>query len=138
MAQSNATDPRADRLAMAAAAIDAMKGDYIVQLQNDLTNLKAIWDSVDVKNPDVTLLDNLFDAAHNLKGQAGTFGYDLVTSIAASLCELLRNDGANPDKMNAVGQHVSVLERIVEKNIIGNGGETGTKIVQALQGLSTT
>ena len=138
MAQSNATDPRADRLAMATAAIDAMKGDYIVQLQNDLVNLKAIWASVDVESPDETLLDSLFEGAHNLKGQAGTFGYDLVTSIAASLCDLLRSDRANPNRMNAVGQHVSVLGRVVEKNIVGPGGETGAKIVKALQALSKT
>jgi len=138
MAQGNATDPRADRLAMAAAAIDAMKGDYIDQLQNDLANLKAIWASVEVESPDETVLDNLFDMAHNLKGQAGTFGYDLVTSIAASLCDLLRSDRTNPNKMNAVGQHINVLGRVIEKNIVGSGGEIGVKIVKALQALSKT
>ena len=138
MAQGNATDPRADRLAMAAEAIDAMKGDYIVQLQKNMATLKATWARVDAKCPNAADLDDLFDLAHNLKGQAGTFGYDLVTSVAASLCELRGEDRSNPNKMKAVGQHVSVLERIVAKNIVGHGGDTGAKIVQALQDLSTT
>ncbi|MEZ5939727.1 MAG: Hpt domain-containing protein [Hyphomonadaceae bacterium] len=35
----------------------------------------------------------LFDVFHNVKGQAGTFGYGAATAIAAIACELLRPAG---------------------------------------------
>ncbi len=136
MADSKAASPHANRLAMAEAAVSAMKDGYKEQLQADAKQLSSIWKAIDPANPGVERMDALFDIAHNLKGQAGTFGYDLVTSVADSLCELLLNEGARSEKMKAVGQHVSALNRIVDNGISGSGGEVGAKILQALQTLS--
>lgn len=135
MAHGTTSDPRMDRLAQAQAAVDAMKDGYRGQLQNDVGELSSFWSSIDVKTPEAGLMDQVFEVAHNLKGQAGSFGYDLVTSVAGSLCELLRDDRSNPAKMKAVAQHVSVLGKIVEKDIVGDGGELGAKIQTALKNL---
>ena len=37
--------------------------------------------------------------------------------------------------LKAIEQHVVVLGRVVEKGIVGTGGETGAKIVQSLRDL---
>jgi chemotaxis protein histidine kinase CheA len=137
MADANTTDSRADRLAQAEAAINALKGEYSQQLRTDVDQLAKIFASVTPKDPDTTVLEDLFGVAHNLKGQAGSFGYDLVTSIAASLCDLLRQQAGHVSShdVQVVGQHVQVLERVVSKGITGDGGETGQKIVQSLRDL---
>ncbi|MEQ9143387.1 MAG: Hpt domain-containing protein [Parvibaculaceae bacterium] len=135
MAQSNATDPRADKLALAEAAISALKDDYSQQLAADADELATVWRSIDREKPDPASMDRLFAISHDLKGQAGSFGYDLVTSIAASLCDLVREDRVNPAKMPSVDKHVAVLVRVVEKGVAGTGGETGAKIVQGLRRL---
>lgn len=137
MADANTTDSRADRLAQAEAAINALKGEYSKQLRTDVDQLAKIFALVPPKDPDATVLEDLFGIAHNLKGQAGSFGYDLVTSIAASLCDLLRQQSGHfsSQDVKIVGQHVQVLERVVSKGIVGDGGETGQKIVQSLRDL---
>ncbi len=137
MAEATTRDSRADRLAQAEAAINALKGEYAQQLRTDATRLAEIFGSVDPANPDKSALEDLFALAHNLKGQAGSFGYDLVTSIAASLCDLLREQGddVGARDLNVIGQHVQVLGRVVDKGIVGDGGETGRKIVQSLRDL---
>ncbi len=137
MADANTTDSRADRLAQAEAAINALKGEYSQQLRTDVDQLAKIFALVTPKDPDARVLEDLFGIAHNLKGQAGSFGYDLVTSIAASLCDLLRQQAEHfsSHDVKIVGQHVQVLERVVSKGIVGDGGETGQKIVQSLRDL---
>jgi chemotaxis protein histidine kinase CheA len=137
MADANTTDSRANRLAQAEAAINALKGEYTQQLKADAAHLSEVWASLDGPNFDPKTLENLFGIAHNLKGQAGSFGYDLVTSIAASLCDLVRglNNPAGAQALKAVEQHVVVLQRVVDKGIVGTGGETGEKIVQSLRDL---
>ena len=137
MADANTTDSRADRLAQAEAAINALKGEYSQQLRSDADQLAKIFASVNPKGPDAKVLEDLFGVAHNLKGQAGSFGYDLVTSIAASLCDLLRAQEGHLSShdVKIVGQHVQVLARVVDKGIVGDGGETGQKIVQSLRDL---
>ena len=135
MARGTTTDLHMDRLAQAQAAVDAMKDGYKGQLQNDVGELSTMWSSIDAKTPDAGLMDQVFGLAHNLKGQAGSFGYDLVTSVAASLCELLSDDRINPAKIKAAAQHVSVLGKIVEKDIVGDGGDLGVKIQKALKDL---
>ena len=136
MAASKSVNPRDDRLAMAEAAIEALKGDYKEQLRVDVEQLSNIWAAGGPLAPNAESAEALFVVAHNLKGQAGTFGYDLVTSVSASLCELLRAGQPSGAKAKAVGQHVSVLNRIVEKDITGTGGNMGAKLLQALQALS--
>ncbi len=137
MADANTTDSRADRLAQAEAAINALKGEYVHQLRADVDQLTKVFASVNSKSPEAALLEDLFGIAHNLKGQAGSFGYDLVTSIAASLCDLLRGQSGQTGArdLQVIGQHVQVMERVVSKGIVGDGGETGQKIVQSLRDL---
>jgi len=136
MSAGNSVNSRDDRLAMAEAAIAALKDDYKNQLQVDTQRLSSIWAAGDPLDPDTECMEALFSIAHNLKGQAGTFGYDLVTLTAASLCELLHDGRPGMDKTKAIGQHVSVLNRIVEKNVVGTGGKMGAKVIEALQALS--
>jgi len=137
MADAKTTDSRADRLAQAEAAINALKGEYAQEVEADVAQLTDMFTSVNRTNTAPNALEELFGIAHNLKGQAGSFGYDLITSIAASLCDLVRGmtGAATARDLKAIEQHVVVLGRVVEKGIVGTGGETGSKIVQSLRDL---
>ncbi len=137
MADATTTDSRADRLAQAEAAINALKGEYTEQLRTDADRLAEIFASLDKAKPDPEILEDLFSVAHNLKGQAGSFGYDFVTSVAASLCDLLREQSGSADAqvLKFVEQHVQVVVQVVDKGIVGDGGATGQKVVQSLRDL---
>ncbi|MEQ9517926.1 MAG: Hpt domain-containing protein [Parvibaculum sp.] len=132
MSSNAANLSRADRLALAQAAIMELAGDYKSQLRDDVGSLKKIWAETDKTSPSPTHIREIFALAHNLKGQAGSFGYELVTKIAASLCELTRDDPDCSVRVPALDKHVRILDQVVAKDVKGDGGETGAKIISLL------
>jgi HPt (histidine-containing phosphotransfer) domain-containing protein len=58
----------------------------------------------------------LFRAAHDIKGEAGTFGYPAVAGIANSLCRLIEH---TPDMQRIplplVDQHVDAVRAVVRE-----------------------
>ena len=75
--------------------------------------------------------------AHNIKGQGGSFGYDLVTVIGASFCDYLRSGTrVSPEERNIVNMHIRMLKTVSDNNIAGDGGETGQRIAEKLRALT--
>ena len=79
--------------------------------------------------------DLLFRAAHDIKGQAATFGFPLVEPVAESLCRLVEH---TPDiariPLPLIDQHVDAIRAITHKNARGNteltAGQLATKLRQ--------
>jgi chemotaxis protein histidine kinase CheA len=78
----------------------------------------------------------LYGIAHNVKGQGSSFGFPLVTRIAHSLCNLVRQDRAFSDADLGVMQaHLDALRLILVKDIKGEGGEVGAKLAARLENM---
>ena len=90
----------------------------------DLSNQFASWmdaecDRLDkarrdlAQNPDASSKDALFHAAHDIKGEAATFGFPAVASAARSLCKLIEHA---PDIVRVpsqlIDQHVDAVRAI--------------------------
>lgn len=79
---------------------------------------------------------------HNLKGQAGTFGYRLVTELAGRGHDLLRAARDNPEVgareqaeiARAVTSLVTAMRRIARNRLRGNGGEAGVRLLGKFDG----
>lgn len=107
--------------------------DYLQSLNEDLLSLE--------KNPqDPSILDNMFRAAHSLKGMAGTMGFDELAEFThemESVLDLLRTGELVPsrDVINVLFGAVDTLELLLEQTIneqpIGAYGEQ----MAALRGL---
>ncbi len=75
----------------------------------------------------------VFTAGHNIKGYAATFGFQLVTDIADSLCRLLHSDEALPPEAMALAeQHLDQLGSVIANELEGDGGEAGRAILAGL------
>lgn len=82
-------------------------------------------------------LDVLFRAAHDIKGEAATFGYPLATELAASLCRLLMHvvtPGQLP--VDLVDRHVAAIRAIVREQIHDEANETASEVLIRLQELT--
>jgi chemotaxis protein histidine kinase CheA len=120
-------------IAQAEAAVEALRDTYRQQLAEDVAALLATWAKLDAGVPVAEVLDELHSIAHNIKGQGGSFGYDLVTDIGASLCDFLRSgERSSPDERNIVHMHIRMLKTVSDNDISGDGGETGARIVEKL------
>jgi hypothetical protein len=126
-----------DMIAQAEAAIAALRDSYRDQLVADVAALFDVWSQIEAGVPPVTVLANVHSVAHNIKGQGGSFGYDLVTSIGASLCDYIRSgDRTSADALNVVFAHIKILKTVADNDISGTGGETGERIVAKLHALT--
>ena len=83
-------------------------------------------------------IEEIFGICHNIKGQAGSFGYDLMTKIAAMLCDYIRNAESLPHPpLGIVEGHLMALRFVLEHKIEGDGGEVGEKLVAKLSDLAS-
>ncbi len=123
-------------IAQAEAAVAALRDTYREQLAADVVTLSDIWARIDPQNPDEALKE-VQSLAHNIKGQGGSFGYDLVTSIGASLCDYMRSAHRSlPKELDIVNAHIKLLKLVSDNDISGAGGETGERIVERLRALT--
>ncbi|ABS63582.1 Hpt domain protein [Parvibaculum lavamentivorans DS-1] len=124
----------ADLIAQAEAAVDALRDTYRQQLAIDVASLAEVWSRLEGGAPVEPILDELHSIAHNIKGQGGSFGYDLVTDIGASFCRYLRSSArVTPAELNIVQMHIRMLKTVSDNDISGSGGETGERIIEKLR-----
>lgn len=137
MASAEKTASYDDMIAQAEAAVAALRDSYREQLVADTATLMEIWSGLERGVAPADVLREIHAVAHNVKGQGGSFGYDLVTSIGASLCDFIRSgDRSSADGLNIVHAHIKILKMVGGNDISGTGGETGERIVAKLHALT--
>lgn len=124
-------------IARAEAAVEALRETYREQLAEDVAMLGRIWERIETEGANKEKLDELHSIAHNIKGQGGSFGYDLVTDIGASFCDYLRSgERVAPNELSILNMHIRMLKNVSENNITGDGGETGARLIGKLRQLT--
>lgn len=79
-------------------------------------------------------LNVIFQVSHDIKGQGGSFGYDLMTAIGNELCRLIeRIDVIGPNEIEAVKVHIDSLKLVIAEDMKGLGGKPGEEILAGLQ-----
>lgn len=79
------------------------------------------------------LFEKIFLQAHDIRGLGSTFGYTLVTNIAASLCNFVESaDKDNDGVMEVLNAHVDALRGMIGNDVKGDGGPIGREILDGL------
>lgn len=104
-----------DPVARAQAAVDALADDFRAWMQEECDRLQnarlaALGDGFDTAR-----LGELFRAAHDIKGDAATYGYPLVAPVAESLCRLIEHTPTGQIPLPLVEQHVDAIRAIVRE-----------------------
>lgn len=94
----------------AEAALAAMADDFLARANSDLARLR------DALSP--FRADRLAAIAHDIKGQAGTFGFPRVGELALRLCRLLE---AHPGDAAGAARLVDALGDAVASGSNGDG-----------------
>lgn len=124
-----------EALARADKTLDAMSGSFEKWLEADIARLQTARLEAARAGLSDDALDALWRAAHDLKGMGGTYGYPLVTQLAASLCRLTETEAgksaarANPALVDA---HVDGLRATVRDRIASDAHPVGGALAQAL------
>lgn len=125
-------DPGAvDRAEQALARLSA---NYLIWAEADAANLRAAIVELREHPVDATdVLWRMFRIAHDVKGQASTFGYPLITEIGRRLCALIKSIGSPTiAEIETLSRHVEAFAEVIARRLSGDGGADGRKILARL------
>jgi HPt (histidine-containing phosphotransfer) domain-containing protein len=126
-------DPDDDPVARAEQALAQLAGDFSSWMDTECDRLDAARRDVKTKGFTKATREALFHAAHDIKGEAATFGYPAVASPAASLCRLVEH---SPDlariPLTLVDQHVDAVRAIVRESARPNIEAIATALTKRL------
>ena len=82
------------------------------------------------------ILHDIFEIAHDLRGESASFGYPLVSRVCKSLCRLVEEaDAADNSERQKVQAHVDALAAMVTRDLKGET-PTGQAIADELERLT--
>jgi chemotaxis protein histidine kinase CheA len=123
-----------DPVARAESALAELATEFSAWMLYECNRLNEARMVMRASGVDAGTRDALFRAAHDIKGQAATFGYPLVAPVAESLCRLLEH---TPEMtripISLVDQHVDAVRAITQRNARGDSEMTAAVLAQTLR-----
>ncbi len=127
-----------DAVRAAEAAVAALAANFTEWMRDDLDKALASLAAAREAQPDnAAQLREIFEVCHNIKGQGGSFGYDLITDVGKSLCDYIHDASSASDrKLKVVEAHLTAIRFILDRDIQGDGGPVGKQLKAKLRGLT--
>ena len=127
-----ALDPAA--IAKAEAALKNLSGNFGQWLQDEITKLEAARQAVRTQGVSADTMESLYLRTHDLKGLGTTYGFPLITRIAASLC-VLTDDEAKRLRapMALIDAHIDAIKAAVRDDIKTDEHPIGRALAQELE-----
>ena len=118
----------------AETALREIKDKYETIVQADLRKInEAIFKVTETPTSAAAALKEIFGISHDIKGQAASLDYPLLTAIAQSLCCFIStNETVALKGFDVVGAHARAMGTVVAHTIRGDGGENGKNLLDAL------
>ncbi len=106
-----------DPVARAERALENLSSEFTTWMDSECARLELARRHVRQSGLAGKTRDDLFHAAHDIKGEAATFGYPLAGEAANSLCRLIEH---TPDlarvPLDLIDQHVDAVRAIIREN----------------------
>jgi len=125
-----------ETIAKAEAMIASLQTDYLNWAEEDAAKLLHAYETLVSGSADQDAAKaDLFRLAHDMKGQGGSFGFDLITIVGDQLCRFLESIEAPPSRAEAevVKVHVEAIRLILAQRMKGDGGREGAMLLDGLQ-----
>lgn len=124
-----------DALERAEAVIASLTDNYLEWVQDDLKKLDDAYRILKTeRDNDKENIDRVFQIAHDIKGQGGSFGYDLMTVIGNSLCRFTEDkETMNDAEINVVQLHIDTMKLVIANNMKDDGGTEGAKLLKGIE-----
>lgn len=127
-----AIDPAA--IAKAEAALKSLASNFTQWLADEIAKLDTARQQVKSDGVTAQTMENLYLRAHDLKGLGTTYGYQLITRIAGSLCRLIDDKekrAAAP--LELIDAHIDAIKAAVRDDIKSDDHPVGSVLVQELE-----
>ena len=117
-----------------------LKDAFETENQRNVETLRDLWEAARRAGCDPASIAAVFRISHDIKGQGATFGYELLSVAAGSLCRLISGPSAPamPDRVKSlIEAHVAAIELVTKRKITGPGGQQGEELVSQLRRASS-
>jgi chemotaxis protein histidine kinase CheA len=104
-----------DPVARAEHALAQLSSEFSSWMESECNRLDVARRNVKSKGFTKATCDALFHAAHDIKGEAATFGYPFVASSADSLCRIEHTPDMKRIPVALVDQHVDAVRAIIRE-----------------------
>jgi HPt (histidine-containing phosphotransfer) domain-containing protein len=105
-----------DPIARAEKALADLSSEFSVWMHSECERLDTARQELHTLGFTKKTHDSLFHAAHDIRGQAATFGFPLIAAVADSLCRLIEH---TPEMtripLTLVDQHVDAVRAIIRE-----------------------
>jgi chemotaxis protein histidine kinase CheA len=123
-----------DPVARAEAALEALAGEFAAWMHAECERLEAARREVRRDGMTQKRHNDLFRAAHDIKGEAATFGYPAVAPVAGSLCRLLEHTPQfKRIPLALVEQHVDAIRAIAREHARADRAGVADALAQRLR-----
>ena len=122
-------------LQQANEAILEMADEYLGWVGADIDRLESQY-SMALKDPEnrADHVNDLYLAAHEIKGQGGSFGYPLMTALGGHLCRYVEtlDYKMNDSQLEVVKVCVDAMRLVIGERMEGDGGKMGEQLLKGL------
>lgn len=130
--------PVDDPVARAERELKKLEPQFGIWMEKDIKRLKDAWDEFSASTAGGAVVNSesvagMFHAAHDLKGQASTFGQPYIASVASSMCMILEDEkvlGIVPQIL--IEQHVNAIVAIYRESSKPNASAIAFKLSDEL------
>jgi HPt (histidine-containing phosphotransfer) domain-containing protein len=127
----------AETIRRAEEAVGKLADEYRGWVRADLEKLRASMASAAAGGDARTAAyKEVRHIAHDLRGQGATFGYPLITRIAASISHILKERTPEAESDTLLNAHFDALTRVVEDNVADAGGAEAMAIIATLEAVT--
>jgi chemotaxis protein histidine kinase CheA len=128
---------RDDPVARAEKALAGLAGEFKNWMGIEADRLAAAHAAILKDGFSSAAREELFRAAHDIKGDAATFGYPSAAAAAESLCRIIEHA---PDldavPSNLIGHHINAIQAIVHENTRLDTISMANELSRQLRGLA--
>jgi len=133
--QSKALETNKDlkeALAEATKSVEALGGKFEQELVSEVAKMVLLTNELKT-NKSLDQIQRIIYFCHNLRGEGGSFGYDLITYVCGNLYNFMKElKEVSTISILVIDLHVKALEVIAKNKLSGDGGAEGTKIIDNL------
>jgi chemotaxis protein histidine kinase CheA len=123
-----------DPVARAEQALETLSSEFTTWMDTECERLELARHDVRRSGLSGKAREDLFRAAHDIKGEAATFGYPLAGDAANSLCRLIEH---TPDAarvpLELIDKHVDAVRAIIRENVRPDAAKVAHQLTARLR-----
>ncbi|HKU04686.1 MAG TPA: Hpt domain-containing protein [Bradyrhizobium sp.] len=130
-------DDRDDPVARAEKALEGLSGEFKTWMAIEADRLSAAWDAIGNTGFNDETRGELFRAAHDIKGDAATFGFPSAGAAANSLCRIIEH-APDLEKVptELIMHHINAVQAIVRQRTKLDTAAMASELSRRLRGVT--